>query len=138
MTDALGNRDSVLVVGSTHEARALASRLADTFDVQFISDNRPLLEAAEADGLEAVYTSLDNGIDLAAVDLSADAAVVAATRDRTNLLVAQQLRTRGDVPRLVVRVNHPDRKAVFTPLGVETVCGTDVLAPAVRSSLEEA
>ncbi|PSQ28867.1 hypothetical protein BRD06_03660, partial [Halobacteriales archaeon QS_9_67_15] len=81
---------------------------------------------------------LDEENELAALDLSTDAAIVATSRDRTNLFVVQHLRSRYDVPLLVVRVNDPAREGVFSGPDVETICSADVLAPAIRTALGEA
>lgn len=138
MSEALDRPTSVLLVGSSPESRALASRLADDYDVTFVSDRPALVDGANADGIDAREARLDEGSELAALDLSADAAIVAASRDRTNLFVVQHLRSRYDIPLVVVRVNDPDREDVFTGPEVETICSTDVLAPAIRTALGEA
>ncbi|WP_436926508.1 NAD-binding protein [Halosimplex amylolyticum] len=138
VSEALDRPTSVLVVGSSQESRALARRLADDYDVSFVSDRSDLVNGATADGIDARESRLDEGSELAALDLSADAAIVAASRDRTNLFVVQHLRSRYDVPRLVVRVNDPDREDVFTGPEIETICSTDVLAPEIRTALGEA
>jgi len=137
MTDALSGPESVLVVGSTQETRALAEHLAEGYAVTFVTDRTDLVEQAD-DRIVAREVPLSDGGALGELDLSADAAVVAAARDRTNLFVAQILEARGEVDRVVVRVNDPDRRELFSALGAETVCPTDVLAPAFESALEEA
>ena len=138
MSEALDRSMSVLVVGSSPESRALARRLADDYDVTFVSDRSALVDGANADGVVARESRLDEGSELAALDLSADAAIVATSRDRTNLFVVQHLRSRYDVPLLVVRVNDPAREDVFSGPDVETICSADVLAPAIRTALGEA
>jgi Trk K+ transport system NAD-binding subunit len=129
---------SVLVVGSSQDARAIAERFADRgYAVVFAADRRDLVARA-GDAVDAREVRFDDGSGLAALDLSVDAAFVAATRDRTNLLVARTLRARGEVGELVVRVNDPDREEIFADLGAETVCQTSLLAPAVETALGEA
>jgi trk system potassium uptake protein TrkA len=124
------------VVGSSRETRALAVHLAERFDVTFVSD-RPSLFAGLPDGVETHQDSLDGASALAAAGLEADAAVVATDRDRTNLLVAQQLKTAAGVEQLIVRVNDPERADVFAAVGVETVSLADLMLPAVDSLLDE-
>jgi trk system potassium uptake protein TrkA len=138
MNDALDRSTSVLILGSSRDVRALAADLSEEFDVTLVSDQPEIVSAARVDGIEAHEAALDSGTDLAALDLTADAAVVTAVRDRTNLLVTQFLRTRGEVSRIVVRVNDPAREDVFTGPDVETICSADVLAPAIRTALGEA
>jgi trk system potassium uptake protein TrkA len=130
-------RRRVVVVGSSRETRALAEYLADRFDVTFVSDRASLLDGLP-DGIESLYDPLDGDSALASAGLSADAAVVATARDRTNLLVAQQLKTAAGVDDLVVRVNDPDRVDVFAAIGVETLCSSALVTPAVDDLLGEA
>ncbi len=137
MSDAPGRR-RVVVVGSSHETRALAARLADEFDVTFVSDRRDVLAGARAEGVDARHDTLDRESELPSWDLAADAAVVATDRDKTNMLVAQQLKTLRGVRDIVVRVNDPDREGAFAGLDVATVCGSDTLTPQVSATLEEA
>ncbi len=137
MTDAFDRPTTVVVVGSSHDVRALAGLLSDDYDVTFVSDRPELVSGASADGLDAHEAPLDDGSAIAALGLKADAAIVAATSDRVNLFVAQHLRTRGDISQIVVRVNDPDREDVFDGLGAETICSTDVLAPEIRSALAD-
>jgi len=138
MNDALDRSTSVLILGSSRDVRALAADLSEEFDVTLVSDQPEIVSAARVDGIEAHEAALDSGTDLAALDLTADAAVVTAVRDRTNLLVTQFLRTRGEVSRIVVRLNDPEREDAFAELGVETICPTEVLTPEIRAALEEA
>jgi trk system potassium uptake protein TrkA len=138
MNDALDRSTSVLILGSSRDVRALAADLSEEFDVTLVSDQPEIVSAAHADGIEAHEAALDSGTDLAALDLTADAAVVTAVRDRTNLLVTQFLRTRGEVSRIVVRLNDPEREDAFAELGVETICPAEVLTPEIRATLEEA
>ena len=138
MNDALDRSTSVLILGSSRDVRALAADLSEEFDVTLVSDQPEIVRAAHVDGIEAHEAALDSGTDLAALDLTADAAVVTAVRDRTNLLVTQFLRTRGEVSRIVVRLNDPEREDAFAELGVETICPAEVLTPEIRAALEEA
>ena len=130
-------RRHVVVVGSSRETRALAEYLAERFAVTFVSDRASLLDGL-ADGVESLYDPLDGDSAIGSAGLSADAAVVATARDRTNLLVAQQLKTAAGVEDLVVRVNDPDREDVFAAVGVETLCSSDLVTPAVDELLGEA
>lgn len=43
--------------------------------------------------------------------------------DSTNLFIAQLVRTRFDVDRIIARVNDPRRTVAFTDLGLEVVDG---------------
>lgn len=127
-------RRRVAVVGSSRGTRALAAHLADRFDVTFVSDRQALLGGLP-ENVETLSDSLDGDSALAGAGIEADAAVVATDRDRTNLLVAQQLKTASGVGRIVVRLNDPEREDVFAAAGVATVCPSDHVAPAVETLL---
>ncbi|MFC7194971.1 NAD-binding protein [Halosimplex aquaticum] len=137
MNDVLARPRKTMVVGTSREAQTLACRLAEDFDVTFVSDQEELLTGDRTADFDTEYAALDDGSDLSMLDLSVDAAVVAAGRDRINMLAAQHIRTRCDVDRLVVRVNDPSRESAFAALDAETICPTDVLEPAIRSSLDD-
>lgn len=127
---------AVLVIGSSQESRALARHLSAEYDVRFVSDRSALVDGAKAEGIDARELQLDAGSELGTLDVSADAAIVATPRDRTNLFVVQHLRSRDDISQIVVRVNDPDREDVFAGLDVDTICSTSVLAPEISSVLD--
>jgi len=73
--------------------------------------------------------------DPSAVDTLADAGVATASTvvvvtpsDRRNLLIAQLVRARFDVPRVVVFVYDPNRIPLFADAGHEPFCVTTALA----------
>lgn len=63
--------------------------------------------------------------------------IVATESDGRNLLLAQQLRTRFDVGRLVVVVNDPRNRSAFDLSRVHVVCVATVLGAAVGTQLFE-
>lgn len=65
----------------------------------------------------------------------ASTAVVAGSSDRRNFLIAQLLATNFDVPRVLVRVNDPDRVDVLGAAGHEPICAASVLATAVAEDV---
>ncbi len=58
----------------------------------------------------------------------ADYLFAVTTRDNTNLMVAQVARTIFDVSLVVARVYDPQREAVYSEFGVETVSPTQLSA----------
>lgn len=136
MNGGADDSTAVLVIGTSRDAQALARHLSAEHEVHFASDRAALVDGAKADGMEASALKLDGGSELGALDLAVDAAIVATSRDRTNLLVVQHLRARSDVSQIVVRVNDPDREDAFGGLGVETICSTEILAPEISARLE--
>ena len=61
----------------------------------------------------------------------ASTVVVAMRSDRRNLLVAQLVRSRFDVPRIIAFVDDPDRCPLFTDAGNEPFCATTALSEAL-------
>ena len=73
--------------------------------------------------------------DLSALDDArlddASAVIVATSSDSRNLLVAQLVRSRFDVDRLLVVANDPGRVDAFADAGHDPVCATTALADAI-------
>ncbi|WP_318567878.1 NAD-binding protein [Salinigranum marinum] len=66
---------------------------------------------------------------------NAETVVVATRSDARNLLVAGLVRTRFDVPRVVVLTNAPDRVAAVAEAGHDPVCATAALSDALVDSV---
>lgn len=72
----------------------------------------------------------------------ADAFAAVTNYDNTNLMAAEVVKHLFGVPRLVARMYNPDKEDTFRALGVDYVCGTEVVADAIlerisRSGLAE-
>jgi Trk K+ transport system NAD-binding subunit len=65
----------------------------------------------------------------------ASTAVVTGSSDRRNLLIAQLVATNFDVPRVLVRVNDPDRADVLGAAGHEPVCAASAFAGVVTEDV---
>lgn len=74
---------------------------------------------------------VDSGVLAEAGVATASAVLVMTRSDRRNLLAAQLVRTRFDVPRIITLVHEPDRRSLFADAGHEPVCMTTILAEAV-------
>ena len=66
---------------------------------------------------------------------NASAVVVATDSDSRNLLIAQVVRTRFEVPKVVVLANDPDRLDTFTEAGHHSVCATAALSDALVETI---
>jgi trk system potassium uptake protein TrkA len=112
------------VLGGGHVAAAIAGRLrTDDRPVSVVSES---YEPSEPPGLRGDPTDA-RVLDAAGV-AGASTVVVATRSDRRNLLIAQLVRTRFDVPRVVVLVNAPERLEPLAEAGHEPVCATSALA----------
>jgi trk system potassium uptake protein TrkA len=90
-------------------------------------------ESPESSGLRGDPTDV---LALEAAGVADASTVVVATRsDRRNLLIAQLVRTRFDVPRVVVLVNVPERLEPLAEAGHEPVCVTSALADVLTESV---
>jgi len=94
----------VAVVNERYESEAVPSTVGELTD-------RTLLAAAGVDGAETV--------------------IVGTRSDRRNLLLAQLVRSRFDVPRVVALVADPDRCDLFADAGHEPFCVTTALSEQV-------
>ncbi|WP_158237472.1 potassium channel family protein [Halegenticoccus soli] len=128
---------STLIIGGGHVGFALAERLGSRpGSVLLIDTDAGVVERARKRGIEArrvEFTDV-NALRNAGVRRT-DVAVVATDRDAVNLLVAQLLRTRFDVDRVLVCVNDPRNREPFEELGIDTVCRADTLSRALARRL---
>jgi Trk K+ transport system NAD-binding subunit len=115
------------VLGGGHVGAAIAERLrADGHRVVIVDRSyRP----GDVPGFVGDPTDLEV-LSEARVG-GASTVVVAMRSDRRNLLVAQLVRSRFDVPRIIVFVNDPDRCPLFTEAGHEPFCATTALSEAL-------
>jgi trk system potassium uptake protein len=65
----------------------------------------------------------------------ADAVVVATSGDNTNLVIAQVVQKRWDVPSVVVRVLDPARAEFYSARGLRTVCPTQTAISALTDTV---
>ena len=59
---------------------------------------------------------------------TASTVIVATRSDRRNLLIAQLVRARFDVPEIITFVNDPDRVPLFAEAGHEPFCVATAIA----------
>jgi Trk K+ transport system NAD-binding subunit len=112
------------VLGGAHVGVAIARRLraaghrVAVVDEGYDSDEIPGFAGDPA----ATDTLVESGVS------SASTAIVVTPSDRRNLLIAQLVRARFDVPRIVVFVNDPDQVSLFADAGHEPFCVTTALS----------
>lgn len=111
-----GNRRRVLVVGDDPVGPVVARHLSG--DVLFRAFDGRISRRVAGDVRDAA--TLDE-VGQWSPPAGVDAAVVATADDSTNLLTAQRLRAASDAE-ILVRLNDPTRREVYTALDVETVC----------------
>lgn len=115
------------VLGGGHTGRAVARRLrANGHAVALIDETRhdSALPGTEGDPTD-VRVLDDAGVE------RASRVIVASRSDRRNLLIAQLVRSRYDVDRVLVLANEPPRFDLFADAGHEPVCATTALSEAL-------
>ena len=94
---------------------------------------------AVVDELPGVDASRGAPVDIATLDgagLDAETTVIAATAsDARNLLLAQIVRVRYSVERVLVLVHAPDRVEPFADAGHDPICATSTLSAAVVDAI---
>lgn len=115
------------VLGGAHVGIAIAEQLqAAGHRVAVVDD---AYEPREIPGYAGDPTEFDI---LSDSGLGAASTVVVASRsDRRNFFIAQLVRSRFDVSRVIPFVHHPDRACAFADAGHEPFCVTTALAEAV-------
>ncbi len=119
------------VLGGDRVGTAIAERLhTGGHHVAVVDD---AYEPAKVPGIAGDPASVDvlarSGID------SGSTVLVVTPSDRRNLLIAQLVRARFDVQRVIARVNDPDRVPVFADAGHEPFCATTTLAEAAGEAV---
>jgi trk system potassium uptake protein TrkA len=66
---------------------------------------------------------------------NADALAAVTNHDNTNLMAAEIAKDIFGVRRVTARLYNPDKKETFHRLGIDCVCGTDLIAERVRDKL---
>lgn len=119
------------VLGGDHIGTAIAQQLqidghrVALIDESYESDDIPGLSG---DPVEFKVLS-EAGVD------AASTVIVATRSDPRNLLIAQLLRARFDVSRVVAFVDNPDRLPLFADAGHEPFCVTTALSEALVENL---
>jgi trk system potassium uptake protein TrkA len=130
-----------VVIGCGRVGSAVAKGLlADGCEVTAIDeDEDALLRLGPAwRGGFVIGHGMDTDVLEAAGIQEMDAAVVATNGDNTNLVIAQVLRGRYEIPTVVVRVLDPARSAFYGQRGLQIICPTSTaigeLLGAVRAA----
>lgn len=127
---------TILVVSDCHAGSTVAGQLAAHADVRLVTDRTSVARHAP-DGV-SVEVGDPTAIDMlrAAGADEADTGVVAMTTDRRNLLATQLLRTRFGVDDVTILLNDPQYRDAIDDVATRTICGSSILASALRTAVE--
>lgn len=133
----------VVIIGGGELGRMLAKQLdTDYNEVTLLDENSHSIERATAQELSASSVADVRDVDpLANLDLDIMSVVAVATEDdSTNLLIAQLVKSRFDIERIIVRINDPQNRPAFEDLGVEieAVCASQILSHALAKTVNNA
>lgn len=132
--ESIGSRDDAefYVLGGEHLGASIARRLqADGHSVNLVDETHDPADIPSRRGDPGALPVLeDAGVD------EGSTVIVATSRDRQNLLVAQLVRAHFDVDDILVVVNAPDRYDLVAEAGHEPICVTTVLTDSVVEGLE--
>ncbi|MBE0447034.1 MAG: TrkA family potassium uptake protein [Actinobacteria bacterium] len=83
-------------------------------------------------GLTIVGNGFDERVLEKAGITEADVFVAVTNLDNANIMAGQVAKKLYDVPKVVSRVYYPDRERTYHKLGLDTVCGTTLVAHKIR------
>ena len=130
--------DRVIITGCGRVGAQLAEMISlDGFQVTIIDKDRNsfrrLSKAFMGEVMEGF--AYDDEI-LRRVGIGKARAFAAVTNyDNTNLMAAEVVKHVFGVPRVVARMFNPDKEETFRALGVDYVCGTEVVAQAIMERI---
>lgn len=131
---------NVIIVGCGKVGKSLCETLYKSgHDVSIIDRDEDSLEQIPND--VSVYTTVGVPIDQdvlrrAGIE-NCDALVAVNNDDNTNIMICEMAREVFKVPRVLGRINDPDRENVFCQFGFNTVCSTNLTVESICSFLEQ-
>ncbi|MDI6822304.1 MAG: TrkA family potassium uptake protein [Actinomycetota bacterium] len=128
----------VIVVGCGRVGAQLAMMLADEGHDVVVIDRRSDSFKRLGSGFNGL-TLVGNGFDQEALKRAgidkADAFAAVTDLDNANIMAGQVAKYVFKVPRVVSRVYYPDREHTYHRLGLETVCGTTMVARFIHDKI---
>jgi trk system potassium uptake protein TrkA len=130
----------VLIIGSGQLGKTLAASLSqDGNDIVIVDTDKGALDdlgrkfrgsRVEGDGTDFAV--------LQAAGIAEAALVIAVTQDDAiNLMVTQAAKTLFKVPRVMARLNDPQRNELFSQFGIETISPASLAADLFRKRFKE-
>jgi trk system potassium uptake protein TrkA len=121
---------NIVIVGCGRVGSRLASRLAaQGHNVTILDESREafLRLGTNFSGLAIQGSGLETEVLERAGTRNAEAVIALTGGDNRNLMVAQLVKYKFGVGRVVARLHDPVRAATFHEMGVETLCTTTVI-----------
>lgn len=123
---------NILIIGGGKVGYYLAKHFHSKGDRVTLVEKEPARSRKIADELNVLVIQ-GEGSDLSVLTdadaQGADVVAVVTGKDEDNLVIAQMVKERFNVGRIVVRINNPANKPIFDALGIDlTVSGTGVIS----------
>ncbi len=140
-----GKSHFIVIVGCGRLGSYLANRFSRQGHNVVVVDSHP----DAFDGLSAEYSGFrveGDASEFAVLNQAnieqADVVIVATNNENINVMVGQVARKLFNVPRVIVRVEEPERRTIYEQLGLDTVCpaslvGDEILQGMIGRSLDD-
>ena len=130
----------ITIVGCGRLGSMLAENLANNgYDIAIIDRNAKNLETLGSgfNGLRVKGVEFDNDVLIAAGIKQADCLIAATPFDNINITVALVAKKIFSVPRIIAKINDPQKKRVYDGLAIETINPTELSAYILKTRIEE-
>ena len=130
----------ITIVGCGRLCSMLAEDLANNgYDIAIIDRNAKNLETLGSgfNGLRIKGVEFDNDVLIDAGIKHADCLIAATSFDNINITVALVAKKIFSVPRIIAKINDPQKKRVYDGLAIETINPTELSAYILKTRIEE-
>ena len=130
----------ITIVGCGRLGSMLAENLANNgYDIAIIDGNAKNLETLGSgfNGLRVKGVEFDNDVLIDAGIKQADCLIAATPFDNINITVALVAKKIFSVPRIIAKINDPQKKRVYDSLAIETINPTELSAYILKTRIEE-
>lgn len=131
----------ITIVGCGRLGSMLAENLANNgYDIAIIDRNAKNLETLGGVGLTdyaSKASEFDNDVLIDAGIKQADCLIAATPFDNINITVALVAKKIFSVPRIIAKINDPQKKRVYDSLAIETINPTELSAYILKTRIEE-
>ena len=130
----------ITIVGCGRLGSMLAENLANNgYDIAIIDRNAKNLETLGSgfNGLRVKGVEFGNDVLIDAGRKQADCLIAATPFDNINITVALVAKKIFSVPRIIAKINDPQKKRVYDSLAIETINPTELSAYILKTRIEE-
>ena len=130
----------ITIVGCGRLGSMLAENLANNgYDIAIIDRNAKNLETLGSgfNGLRVKGVEFDNDVLIDAGIKQANCLIAATPFDNINITVALVAKKIFSVPRIIAKINDPQKKRVYDSLAIETINPTELSAYILKTRIEE-